>query len=403
MKTPMSKRKKILIWVSSVTASVLALTAATAGYLYWDFNQKLKANSVDITATAPEKPFIPKTLAPKVTVQDFDGPFTMLLVGNDDGNGMSEKYGERDHALNDVNILLHVSADHTKATAISFPRDMYVDMPECETPENEVFSAKEGVKLNTSLSRGGLKCTVDVFRDLTGQEIEFAAMVQFEGVISLSNAVGGVPVCVATPINDDHANLHLEAGTHELQGDEALAFLRTRYGVGDGSDLGRISNQQLFMSSLMRTLKSAETLSNPVKVYNIAQAVSQNMSLSSNLADVNTLASLAYALKDIPLENISFLQYPTTYGSDGVFPKVEPADEMIQAVFSDQLIQITGGTAPGEIGSVKTPETDVVSPEPVDSVSPSATETPQPTPPVVELSKDVTGQTAAEQTCSNGR
>lgn len=393
----MSKKRKIITWISSITATLLVITAGVAGYMYWDFNQKLKSNSVDITPTQPQG-VTPKTLDPKVSVNEFSGAFTALLLGNDDGNGLTAKYGQRDHALNDVNILLHVSADHTKATAISFPRDMYVNMPECVGEDGTTYPAVEGVKINTALSRGGLKCAVDVFRDLTGQTIEFAAMIQFEGVVELSNAVGGVPVCVATAINDDHTNLHLEPGQHTLQGDSALAFLRTRYGVGDGSDLGRISNQQLFLSSLMRTLKSSSTLSNPVKVYNIAQAVTQNMTLSSNLADVNTLASLAYTMKDISLENIVFLQYPTTYGDNGVYPKTDSAAAMIEAVFTDQQLQITGGTAPGDIGSVKQEETtSTPTPTGTPSSTPTATSTPIPLP------SDVTGQTAEEQTCSNGQ
>lgn len=396
----MSKKRKIITWISSITAVLLLAVTGIAGYLYWDFNQQLKTNSVDITPTKPE----PTKTKAAAEVTEFSGAFTALLLGNDDGNGLTDKYGERDHALNDVNILLHVSEDHTKATAISFPRDMYVSMPECVGEDGTTYPAEEEVKINTALSRGGLKCAVDVFRDLTGQPIEFAAMVQFEGVVQLSNAVGGVPVCVASAINDDHTNLHLEPGQHTLQSDSALAFLRTRYGVGDGSDLGRISNQQLFLSSLMRTLKSSSTLSNPVKVYSIAQAITQNMTLSSNLANVNTLASLAYTMKDIPLDNIVFLQYPTTYGDNGVYPNSESADAMIEAVFTDQQLQITGGTAPGEIGSVKTDQPVEITqptPSPTQTMGVVPSSTPSSTP--VPLPSDVTGQTAGEQTCSNGQ
>ena len=82
---------------------------------------------------------------------------------------------------------------------------------------------------------------------------------------------------MAEPIDDDDTGLHLDAGTHTLSGIDALAFLRTRHGVGDGSDLGRISNQQTFLASLMRTVQSSGTLDDPVKLYSIAKAVSSNM------------------------------------------------------------------------------------------------------------------------------
>ena len=97
------------------------------------------------------------------------------------------------------------------------------------------------------------------------------------GVAGLSEAVGGVEVCVADPIEDEYTGTFLDAGNHTLSGVAALQFLRTRHGVGDGSDLGRISNQQVFMSALARKLQGEGTLSDPVKLYSIAKAALANM------------------------------------------------------------------------------------------------------------------------------
>lgn len=407
VKKPASRGKKIVRWVGGVAAASLLITAGVGGWLVWDFNNRLQDNSVDIG----EPPAEPQKLEPQVTVDEFQGAFTMLLVGSDDGNG-DLKYGKRDIALNDVNILLHVSADHTKATAISVPRDLFVDIPECTNPDTGVTSrAVSGIKINQAFSRGGLKCVVDTFRDLTGQPIPYAATIQFNGVVEMSTAVGGVPVCVSADINDPHSGLNLTAGEHALEGDEALAFLRTRHGVADGSDLGRISNQQVFLSSLMRTLKNSDTLSDPKKVYDIAQVVADNMSLSTSLASVSTLASLGYTLKDVPLANITFLQYPTTLefvgGVEGLTSNETSADEMLEAVFADQQVNITGGT--GRVGSIDNspnPSTSeepqpesTATPEPTSS--PDMTVTPEPSP-TVDLPEDVTGQTAEQNTCSRG-
>jgi LCP family protein required for cell wall assembly len=385
--------------------------------MYWNLNQRIQNNAVDISV-AQEPTSAPKVIDENVNVPEFQGAFTLLLVGNDDGNG-SAKYGSRDHALNDVNILLHVSADHTKATAISVPRDLFVDIPECTDPATkEIAPAVSGMKINEALSRGGLKCVVDTFRDLTDQQIDYAAMIQFDGVVALSTAVGGVPVCVTDDIDDPDSGLKMTAGNHTISGDQALAFLRTRHGVGDGSDLARISNQQTFLSSLMKTLKSKETLSDPNKVYGIANAVADNMTLSTNLASIPTLASLAMSLKDIPLQDITFIQYPTAYGDlngeSGVIAKEAAAEEMVTAVFSDKSVTITGGTAPGNIGAVvQQKPTTTPSATPTPTVTPSvSTATPIPTPtpsvtvkqtePPVALSSDVTGMTASQNTCSRG-
>ena len=110
--------------------------------------------------------------------------------------------------------------------------------------------------LNASYWNGGLACTAPTVEELTGESIEFAAAIRWTGVINMSDAIGGVDVCVAGDINDGNTGLHLTAGTHTLQGAEALQFLRIRHGIGDGSDLGRISNQQQFMSSMVRKLQS---------------------------------------------------------------------------------------------------------------------------------------------------
>lgn len=388
--------------------------------MYWNLNQRIQDKAVDIGVAA--EPTVPATVVEdKPQVAEFAGAFNVLLVGNDSGDGAA-KYGTRDHALNDVNILLHVSEDHTKATAISVPRDMFTDIPECTNPETGVTEpAATGVKINTALERGGLKCVVDTFRQITGESINYAAMIQFDGVIALSNAVGGVPVCTTTDINDPDSGLKMSAGNHTIAGADALAFLRTRHGVGDGSDVARISNQQVFLSSLMRTLKSKETLSDPKKIYDIANAAADNMTLSKNLASISTLASLASSLKNIPLEDITFLQYPTayydTYGLSGLLPKKEAADVMIDAVFNDKSVSLTGGTAPGSIGAIveETPKPSITStvtaspdagelvpttdaPTETPSASPSSTTTSTP----VALPTDVTGMTASQNTCSRG-
>lgn len=396
--------------------SLLVLGVAGAGAAYWYIDHRIQENSVDIGTAAPAPEVKePKVIEETVTLEEFDGAFSVLLVGNDDGNG-DEKYGSRDHALNDVNILLHVSEDHQKATAISVPRDMFVDVPECTDPATGLNQpAASGVKINSTLARGGLKCVVDTFRGITGEPVDYAAMIQFEGVIAMSSAVGGVPVCVTTDIDDSYSGLKMSAGENIVEGEQALAFLRTRHGVGDGSDLARISNQQVFMSSLMKTLKSKSTLSDPKKVLDIANVVADNMTLSTSLASIPTLASLAYSLKDIPLENITFLQYPTTYvdfnGNSGVMPQQEAAAVMLQAVFNDQSVTITGGTAPGSIGAVEqeateepvvpepvVPEENIVTPAPP---APSAPPTTQPET-SVELSPEVTGIKASQDICSRG-
>jgi LCP family protein required for cell wall assembly len=359
---------------------------------------------------------------PGVQMPDIDaieGGVNLLLVGSDSRQGQDAMFGDPEKetaTLNDVTMLLHISEDHSSATVVSFPRDLFVPIPACPNPDGGTYGAMSSQKINTTLSYGGLPCTVLTVEKLTGLSIPFAAEVQFNGVIELSNAVGGVDVCVGSPIKDPYTGLDLAAGTHNLQGLEALQFLRTRHGVGDGSDLGRISNQQVFLSALVRTLKDGNTLSDPTKLFGIAKAAASNMTLSNHLNNLNNMVSIALALKDIPFDQIVFVQYPNgigeSGGQSGVLPIKSSANALFQAIQNDQPISLTGGTGVGSELDPNAPGA-TETPAPVETSAPVETPTTPPldadatTPPAtpggpVALPENVLGQTAEDRTCSKG-
>ena len=364
------------------------------------------------------------TQAPTVQpIAAYDGGFNILVVGTDNDASQDQgAFGKRDATLNDVNILLHVSADHTNATAVSIPRDMVVPIPACAREDGSgYYSAMSARPINEAYSYGGLSCVVSTVSSLTGLDIPFAGMISFNGVIEMSNAVGGVPVCAATPIKDRYTGLDIPAGESVLSGADALAFLRTRHGVGDGSDLGRISSQQVYLSSLLRTVKSADTLRDPTKLYSLARAAASNMTLSAGLTDITTMVQIGSALKDLPLENVNFVQYPGSTEGTGVYRgKVQPitsvATQLFDAIRSDVPFAIPEGST--GIGSETTapvaPAAPAAPAAPGDTASPAdptapATPSAEPTAPATgatggatEVITGLTGQTAADQTCSVG-
>ena len=340
-----------------------------------------------------------ETEGPPPQIGAIEGGFNILIVGSDTRGG---QYGiggdvaDDSSVLNDVNILLHVSQDQTNAVAISFPRDMVVGIPEC--PWDDGSGDTKGYStepINVALYYGGLPCVVLTVEELTGLPIQFAGMITFDGVVDMSDAIGGVDVCITAPMYDPYTGIDLPtAGTWKLSGFNALAFLRSRHGVGDGSDLTRISSQQVYLSSLVRTLKSSDTLGDVKKLYNLANAAVSSMTLSSSLADVSTMVSIALALKNIPLERVTFVQYPGNTGGDGIYAgKVRPdtatGDEMMALIAADQpfvLAETTDGR-----GSTIDPNAPVATPDPTAApVDNSGL-------PVVE---GVRGQTAADYTCS---
>lgn len=405
------------VWstVAKATASVLAvvLASGTAVAAYAAF---------DLAATA--KPTVTlgneSSLDGVPNVGAIEGGVNMLIIGSDSRQGQGEGFGDPDAetaVLNDVNMLLHISEDHSHVEVISFPRDMLVDVPAgCTDPQTgEELWEQDDVKLNSVLDYGGMPCVVKTVESLTGVTIPFAGIVQFMGAAAISEAVGGVEVCVAEPIEDVRTDLFLPAGTHELRGLQALQFLRTRYGVGDGSDLGRISNQQVFLSALARELQSTGTLTDPVKLYSIAKAALDNMQLSDSLADPSMMVSIAMAAKDIDLSKIAFVQYPTAYeeGWGAVVPtdSAEAVNLALQqdlpmALDPNALEDLSFASAGDPNAPAPAPETPTdAAPEPsTDPGTGEATDgTATPAPTEQALPSDVTGQTAAETRCSAGR
>jgi anionic cell wall polymer biosynthesis LytR-Cps2A-Psr (LCP) family protein len=211
----------------------------------------------------------------------------------------------------------------------------------------------------------------------------------------MADAIGGVDVCVDGPMVDDNTGINIaEAGTYNLTGIDALAFLRSRAAVGDGSDLTRISSQQVYLSALVRKLKSSETLGDFKKVYSLADAALSNMTVSSSLNSIPTMVSIAQALKNIPLENVTFVQYPGTTGGDGIYTgKVQPneyaADALLEYIKADQPFALEA--AGDDRGSTLDPNAPV---------APVAPTTPSTDAPEVPVAAGVSGQTAAQYTCT---
>lgn len=338
----------------------------------------------------------------------FEGGVNILLVGSDsradeDGNIQA---GASTSVLNDVNMLFHLSEDHSNATVVSIPRDTLVDRPQCSGDDGVTYDAREGVMINSILDDGGVNCVVSTVEDMSGIDIQYAAMIEFNGVIEMSNAVGGVEVCVEQPINDTYSDLYLDAGYHSLQGEEALKFLRTRHGVGDGSDLARIQNQQVFLSALMRTVKSNETLTNPTKVYGLARAATQNMLLSSNLNNVDTLASLAYALASVPLDQFAFVRLPvvdSSWSPGRVEPAYPEAEQMWEMIENDEPLnfgadETEAPETPGETQGPGTPESPEATAEDEAPSTDNGDVAPTTTP---STAPELDGQTADNESCSN--
>jgi len=380
--------------IGIAVAVALVSTVAVAGYAYTNITGQISAAAVDIGGDEP-------VVAPPF-LGAIEGGFNMLVVGTDNDSNQGTAYGERDATLNDVNILIHVAADHQSAVVVSFPRDLVIPQPECD--DSDAVSAQP---LNASWERGGengLGCVVATIRDLTGLSIPYAAATSFNGVIEMTNAVGGVQVCLAGPIDDPYSGLNLPEGYSTIAGADALAFLRSRHGVGDGSDLARIGSQQQYLSSLLRTIKDSSTLSDPTKVYGLAQAVAQNITPSTSLKGADTLVSLALSLKDVDLSKVNFVSYPVTaYVDDAnkVQPNESLAAQLVERIATDQPFTLDANST--STGSVVEPSTDAATPTPTETAEPTvpdATAAPTDSAETPDVIEGLKGQPASVQTCA---
>ncbi|KQQ65120.1 LCP family protein [Microbacterium sp. Leaf320] len=387
---------QLLKFIAIGLAVVLVSGASVAAYVVYDLSSTVTANAVELET---------KTELPP-DIGEYKEGFNLLLTGVDTcEEAYAAYFGERcsgsdaEGTLNDVNLLVHVSQEPRRITVVSFPRDLMLSIPECEDAEGNVHSAMSKQPLNTAYTDGGLNCVAKTITLLTGQEIQFAASVTFGGVIEITNAIGGVDVCLATPIKDRYTGLDMAAGTHTVQGLEALQFLRTRHGVGDGSDLGRIGNQQQYMSSLVRKLISSETLGNVPMMLKLANTGLSNVEASTSLADPMKIVQIALAVKSVPFEDIVFLQYPT--GTDAANPNKVVANKtaaqaMWDAINANAQLQVTHENTAND-GVV------VTDPAPAAPTDAAATPDPAATPDnVVALPDSIKGNSAAQQTCSNG-
>jgi LCP family protein required for cell wall assembly len=250
-------------------------------------------------------------------VDSSTDPLQILILGSDTRTGNSgEFFGDESDSSgegnSDVMMLLTLSADREDVTVVSFPRDLLVPLPSCVDPETgDVSEALDLGQLNGALDEGGPGCTVAAINNLTGLSVDHFMMAGFNAVKELSSAVGGVEVCVQEPVDDEYSGLSLPAGTSEVEGDQALAFLRTRHSFGDGGDTGRIAAQQAFMASLARKVRAEGTLTNLPKLYSIADVITRNLTVDEGLSQPTELLKIADRMKDVDLGNIAFVTVPT--------------------------------------------------------------------------------------------
>ena len=295
---PVRRRRRALKWAAAVVAVVVLASGGTAVYLYERLNGNIHKEHVE-DQLGPNRP------------AKLNKSMNILLLGSDSREGENKAYWSPDISgeRSDTTILLHISPNRDHAVAVSFPRDSMVQVPGC-TKKNGGKVAPYFGMLNSAFAYAGASCTWKTIESTTNIHIDHYVKIDFTGFKRVVDALGGVEICVPHAVYDPRADLSLRAGRQVVKGNAALGYVRTRYGLGDGSDLERIQRQQKFMASVVNKATSGSMLTDPARIYKFLDAVTKSIATDDELS-VSAMRKLAMSLRGMTAGTVKFVTVPT--------------------------------------------------------------------------------------------
>ncbi|CUW30537.1 MULTISPECIES: LCP family protein [Streptomyces] len=309
---PVGRRPRALKAVGLTLAGALVLGVAAAGWAYWHLDRNI--SSVDINSALGDDRPPRAVVTPSANASPLPtGSLNILVLGSDSRSGEANRElggGDSDGARSDTAMVVHLDAGRTRATVVSIPRDTLVTRPSCPLPSGAGTAPAYGAMFNSAYAVGGPVCAVKTVETLTGVRMDHYLEIDFSGFARLVDALGGVDVTTDEDIDDDQSHLHLRAGSHHLDGKQALALARTRHGIGDGSDLGRIGLQQMLVKALLARLSGAGLLTDPAKLYQVADAVTAGLTTDTGLDSLNELVSLGRSLRELTADRVRTVTMP---------------------------------------------------------------------------------------------
>ncbi|MER7538932.1 LCP family protein [Streptomyces sp. NPDC097704] len=338
-------RRKAPVLISGA-AAVLVLGGAALGYAYLKLDGNLQG--VDINAQlGKERP------------DDVDnGSLDILVLGSDSRSGDNGAYGKDEGgARSDTAMVVHVYEGHKKASVVSIPRDTLITRPSCTDARGTAVPGERRAMFNTAYEVGGPACAVKTVESMSGIRMDHYIEVDFTGFKKLIDELGGVEITTTKAIKDSKSHLDLAPGTHTLDGEQSLGLVRTRKSVGDGSDLGRIQLQQAFMKAFIEQVKGVGVLTNPTKLYGLADAATKAITPDSELDSVQKLMGFAKGLSGISAGNVHMVTLPVRYDPrdpNRVVPLDAQAQQVWKALKGDLPIpaSATEDTATGQAGGL---------------------------------------------------
>jgi LCP family protein required for cell wall assembly len=388
----------VLRGVALATVAILCFGASGAAALYVRLNSNINAiDASDLIDTLPE-PEVTATGPADPDDPNAGQPVNILLMGSDERDGENEAIGGYVGGMrSDTTILAHISADRTRVELISIPRDSLVDIPTCTMSDGSTTGSQRNAIFNSAFSIGAdnggdiasaAACTINTVQANTQVPIHHFVVVDFAGFIKMVDAIGGVSLCVPNDMDAPKAGLHLTAGNQTLDGTTALAFARARtgVGVGDGSDTNRLGRQQQLLAGVVTTVLGKNMLTDITQLIRFLDSATESLSIDSGFSSITDMAGLAYSLRAVPAENISFMTIPFatapsdpnrvvwTDEADTIWANVAADQPMLTGTSQDPAAGAgtgTGGTTdPGTTapGATTPPQTTApATPDPVET------------------------------------
>ncbi|MFD1830135.1 MULTISPECIES: LCP family protein [Streptomyces] len=301
---PRPERRRALRAAIWGTVGTLVLAAAGFGVLYLRFDGNIAGIDIDAALGGDRPADLP------------GGSLDILVLGSDTRSGDNARYGRDDGtARADTAMIVHVGAGRDRVSVVSVPRDTLVERPECARTDGGTAPPARRAMFNTAYEIGGPVCTVKTVEAMTGIRMDHYVEIDFAGFEKVIDALGGVPVTLTEPIDDKGSHLRLDAGRHVLDGEQALALVRTRKSVGNGSDLARIKLQHAFVRSFADRVRELGVFSDTGRLYRLAETATDALTTDASLASTADLAGLARILQDVDSRDMQLVTLPVRYSA----------------------------------------------------------------------------------------
>lgn len=301
----------------------------------------------------------------------------ILVMGSDVRSGDNAAFGSDVEGMrSDTTLLVHVSADRSRADIVSIPRDLLVDIPSCALPNGQESPEQYDAMFNSAFATGGqggdvayaAACTIRTVEQMAGVYVDDFVVVDFTGFIRMVDALGGVPMCIPENMESAQAELDLAAGFQTLDGHDALAYARARKNVGDGSDISRIGRQQLLLGAMVRQVLSKNLLTDLPALYQFLDAATESVTAGPTIGRIPNMVGLANSLRGVPAGGVSFVTVPFAWAGARVIATAD-ADALWASIASDEPIaplteEASGGPTAGPASDPETTSAGESSPAP---------------------------------------